>query len=276
MGGDVDAVRETWDDVSDAWERYEDELAAFTAPVREALIDELDLGPDDVVLELAAGTGGLGRAIAPAVREVRSTDLAPGMVAAATARAEEAGLGNVRCEVADAQDLHLDDASVDAVVCQMGLMLMPDPASALVGSQRVLRPGGRIAVATWGPPQQNLWIIMLGASLLQHGHAVQTDPMGPGGLFSLSTPEVLEERLETAGFRDVRTFPVVVRESFERFEDFWELHAATGGPLRRVIDALAPDEVEAVRETCRASCEAMRDDAGYTFVGQALVASGRA
>lgn len=269
----TEEVRETWDGVSEAWDRHADELADFTAPVREALVAALELRPEDVVLELAAGTGSLSRSIAPLVREVRCTDLAPGMVTAAARRATEAGLSNVRCDVADAQDLTLPDGSVDAVVCQMGLMLMPDPQTALAGSRRVLTDGGRMAAATWGAPQDNLWIVMLGAALLQHGHTVAGDPMGPGGLFSLSTAAGLEDAFTSAGFRDVQVEPVAVQESFDTFEAYWDRHAATGGPLQRVIATLPPAEVEAVRETCRAACEGLRDGTGYRFEGQALVAS---
>lgn len=276
MDHDSDDVRETWDGVAAAWDRHADELADFTAPVRSALVEAAELRPDDVVLELAAGTGGLSRAIAPRVREVRCTDLSPGMVAAAARRTVEDGLSNVRCDVADAQELTLPDASVDVVLCQMGLMLMPDPRAALAGSRRVLRDDGRIAAATWGPPQENLWIVMLGAALLQHGHAVAGDPLGPGGIFSLSTTEGLVEAFSAAGFRDVRVTPVAVRESFDRFEQYWDRHAETGGPLQRVVGTLPPDEVAAVRETCRAACAGFRDEAGgYTFAGQALVTSGR-
>lgn len=276
MSDDTRRLRAQWDRVAEGWERYEAELAAFTAPVRDALIEELRLEEDDVVLELAAGTGGLGRAIAGEVREVRSIDLAPGMVAAARRRAADAGLANVRCEVADARDLPFDDATVDAVVCQMGLMLMPEPAAAVAEAHRVLRDDGRIAVATWGPPEHNLWVLLLGLALLQHGHPVPGDPMGPGGVCSLSTAEAVAQRLADAGFSDVRTRSVPVEESFGTIEHAWDRHAATAGPLRGVLEGLTQAERDAVRETYEASCEAMRDGRGYTFTGEALVASATA
>lgn len=276
MEDDAATVRDAWDGVSEAWDRYEDELASFSAPVRAALVARLGPRPDDVVLELAAGTGGLSRALAPRVREVVCTDVAPGMVAVASRRAADAGLDNVRCEVTDAHDLSYDDHSVDRVVCQMGLMLMPDPGAALAESRRVLRPGGRLAVATWGAPQDNLWIVMIGGSLLQHGHQLPGDPTGPGGLFSLAAPEVLEERLTLAGFSGIEVETVDVDASFERFEDYWERHVDTAGPLRAVIEGLSPAEFAEVRETCRGNCAAFATDGGYRFAGRALVASAEA
>lgn len=272
---DVGEVRSTWDGVADAWQRYEPQLTAFTAPVRRSLLGALELAPDAVVLELAAGTGGLSRELAPHVGEVRCTDLAPRMVAAAQQRARAAGLDNVRCQVVDAHALPDQDASVDAVVCQLGLMLLPDPDAALRELARVLRPGGHAAVATWGPPQDNPWVLLLGASLLQHGHAVPGDPLGPGGVFSLSDPTELGERFRAAGFRDVRSDQVRVALSCPSFEAYWELQCATAGPLRELVDGLGQQELATVRATCHAACEGFRDGDGYRFGGLALVTSAR-
>ena len=276
MDDDAAAVREAWDGVADAWDHYEDELAGFSSPVRDALVAHLAAGGDDVVLELAAGTGRLSRLLADRVREVVCTDVAPGMVAAAARRTDEASIDNVRCEVADAHDLPFGDDSVDGVVCQMGLMLMPDPAAALRESHRVLRPDGRLAVATWGPPQDNLWIVMIGGSLLQRGHTLPGDPTEPGGLFSLATPEALEERLAAVGFSAITVEDVQLEATFGSFEDYWERHVATAGPLRAVIEALPPEDLVQVRETCRANCAAFATADGYRFTGRALVASAEA
>lgn len=276
MTNDTEAVRGAWGAVAGGWERYETELAAFTAPVRTALIEALAPGPDDVVLELAAGTGRLSRTIADRVREVHGTDLAPGMVAAADRAARGHDLANVTFAVADAQDLPYGDDSADAVVCQMGLMLMPDPEAASSEIHRVLRPGGRLAVATWGPPERNPWLLLLGAALLQHGHGRRSDPLARGGVFSLSTPEAVSRLLTGAGFRDVRTVAVTLHDVFDRFEDFWERQVATGGPLRATLDGLGPAETDAVRGTCRAACEGFRDGDVYRFTGEALVTAARA
>lgn len=276
MDDDATAVRDAWDGVAGAWERYEDELAAFSSPIRDALLAHLEAGPEDVVLELAAGTGGLSRVLADRVREVVCTDVARGMVEAAARRADEAGLGNVRCEVVDAHDLPFEQGSVDRVVCQMGLMLMPDPAAVLDECRRVLRTGGRLAVATWGLPQDNLWIVMVGGSLLQRGHGLPGDPTEPGGLFSLAGPAALEERLAAGGFSGITVESVELEASFDRFEDYWDRHVATAGPLRAIIAGLPPEELDAARETCRDNCAAFATDDGYRFTGRGLVASAEA
>lgn len=275
MEADVATVRDAWDRVSDAWDELAEELAAGSAPVRAAVLDAIAAGPGDRVLDLAGGTGTLGRDLAPLVGEVVCTDIAPGMVAAAERRAVAAGLTNVSCRVEDAHELTFDDASFDAVTCQFGLMLLPRPDDALREIRRVLRAGGRFAAATWGPPERNVRLLVIGAALIEHGHLAPRDPRARGGVFSLSDAEALATRVGDAGFQAVDVRPVAVERTYTRFEDFWDRNLATGAPLRAIVDALSPAELEAARETCRDACEHLRTPAGYRFPGEALVVSAR-
>ena len=73
------------------------------------------------------------------------TDFSPAMVDAARRR----GTPGVEHRVLDMQAIDLPDASVDGVICRYGYMLVPDPALAMRETRRVLRPGGRVALATW-------------------------------------------------------------------------------------------------------------------------------
>ena len=79
------------------------------------------------------------------------------MVEGARARAAELGLANVEFRVLDAEWIDLQLASVDAVLCRWGYMLMVDPAAALRETRRVLRTGGRLALAVWDASQRNPW-----------------------------------------------------------------------------------------------------------------------
>jgi len=104
------------------------------------------IAPSDV-LETAAGTGVLTRALARSCPEARltATDLSESMLD--TARAQDAG--DVRWRQADALDLPYEDESFDVVVCQFGVMFLPDRARGLREARRVLRPGGTLAYTAW-------------------------------------------------------------------------------------------------------------------------------
>jgi SAM-dependent methyltransferase len=241
-----------------------------SAPVTAALVAALDPRADDVVLELAAGTGGLTAALAPLVRQVVSTDLSPQMVVAAARRA----LPGAEHRVMDMQSIELADASVDAVVSRFGLMLAPDPALALREARRVLRPGGRLAFATWAPAARNPWATAFGPVLVERGLVEPPQPGAPGQ-FALAEPERIEQLVRDAGFASVAVREV---ELEWRFPDWWEYRRVVGSlatSLRELLPTLDEATVADVDAAARARVEPYRRDDGYALPGLALVTSAR-
>ena len=107
------------------------------------------VGPRDVVLDAACGTGAFACALAPKAGFVAGCDFAPSMVTRARAKAERLGIENASFEVGDITDLAVDDASVDVVVAANVLHLLDDPLAAVSELRRVARPGGVIAIPNY-------------------------------------------------------------------------------------------------------------------------------
>jgi ubiquinone/menaquinone biosynthesis C-methylase UbiE len=111
------------------------------------LCDAANIAPGQRVLDVACGTGALTVAVAGLVSPggaVVGLDANPEMLA--VARRKHAG---IEWHEGPAESLPFPDASFDAVVSQFGLMFFDDRVAALREMQRVLRPGGRLAVAVW-------------------------------------------------------------------------------------------------------------------------------
>lgn len=241
-------------------------IADFGRPVAQALLAGLDPGPDDTVLELAAGTGEVGRLLAGRVGRLISSDFSPAMVDAARARVPAA-----EHRVIDMQAIDLPDASVDGVVCRWGYMLVPDPGLAVRETRRVLRPGGRLAAAVWGAAERNPWSTAFGRSLVKRG---LMEPPAPGepSMFALGDPGRLETVLRTA-FDAVRVDEVHVEFRAESFEDYRGVMTNLGRTLREIVERLDPDVRTEVEAEAREMLEPYsRAGGGYLIPGISLVA----
>lgn len=256
------------------WERERAFVEEVVAPVRQWMLRALAPQPGDTVLELAAGAGDTGFEAAEAVGErgrLISTDFAPAMVDVARRRGAELGIETVEHRVMDAERMDLEADSVDAVLCRFGYMLMPDPARALSETRRVLRPGGRVALAVWGPPDRNPFFSITGMTLVERGHMPPPDPDGPGP-FSLANPERIRALLDGAGFGEVRTDEVDVHFAFRDFDDYLRRTINTAGPIGLALDGLSDEERDAIRAALESAFTPFAADGGYVFPGVAVVA----
>jgi len=259
-------VRQRWDAAAAGWEAERDLIAAVNAPVTEALLAALAAGPDDVVLDLAGGTGDMAAALAGRVATVIATDLSPAMVDAARRR----GLSGVEHRVMDMQELGLPDGSVDAVVCRFGFMLVPAPARALSETRRVLRAGGRLAFSTWAAARQNPWATAYGPVLIERGYQEPPQP-GEPGQFALAEPGTIEELAHAAGFDDVSVTAVPVEYRFGGWEDYRRVVTGLAAALRQTLAQLDEAARADVDDAARRRLERFRTPDGYAIPGLALV-----
>lgn len=118
--------------------------------VGETLAEAADARADETVLDVAAGNGNATLAAARRHAKVTSTDYVQSLLDKGRERARAEGL-NVQFQLADAEALPFDDASFDVVLSTFGVMFTPDHQTAAQEMLRVLRPGGRIALANWTP-----------------------------------------------------------------------------------------------------------------------------
>jgi ubiquinone/menaquinone biosynthesis C-methylase UbiE len=265
----TESVRRTWDSVSHSWERHRERVFSGFRPVSEWLVDQLDVGAGQTILELAAGPGETGflaaKRLGPDGRLI-STDLAPGMVDAARRGAERAGITNTECLVMDAQALDLPDDSVDGVLCRLGFMLMPDPARAFAEAHRVLRPGRRLAYAVIGAPDRNSWMGVAMMAFVSRGHLPTSgDPFGPGGPFSLAMADRNRELLGAAGFDDIQVQDLEGTMAFSDPDDYWTIQTALGGPIVEMAASLPADELAEIRAAVERAMEPFRTADGYAL-----------
>jgi ubiquinone/menaquinone biosynthesis C-methylase UbiE len=141
----------TYDAAADA---YDDAANTFWDRFGRRTIDRLQLRPGERVLDVCCGSGASAIPAAEAVGPMGSVlgiDLATKLLDLARAKAVARGLANVEFRTGDMLRLGLPDDHFDAVVCVFGIFFVPDMAAAVRELWRVVRPGGRLAITTWGP-----------------------------------------------------------------------------------------------------------------------------
>jgi ubiquinone/menaquinone biosynthesis C-methylase UbiE len=266
-----------WAGVAPSWEHYADDADARGAVVAARMVDAVGLSPGARVLELACGPGGVGILAARRVGaggHVVVSDVVPAMVDTATERARALGLTNVSGAVRDLEAIDEPDGTFDAVLCREGLMFALDHERAVAEIGRVLRPGGRVAAAVWGPREQNPWL----GCVFDAVSAQFERPMPPPGIpgpFALSEPGRLEG-LMAGELEAVEVEEVAVPLIAASFDEWWNRVSALAGPLSSILGGMSGEAQTALRSRLEDAVLPYRTaDRGLSFPGVSLLASGR-
>ena len=213
------------------------------------------------VLEVAAGTGVVTRAMAKALPrqvEVVATDLNQAMLDLARTRQQAP---NVRWQQADAQSLPFEASSFDAVICQFGVMFFPDKLAAYREALRVLKPGGRFVFNVWNALDLNPVSQVVSDTVAK---AFPDDPPRfiervPFGYFD--SDRILGE-VQQAGFENV-DITVVEKVTHAPSPREPAIGLCQGTPLRAEIEARAPGRLDEI--TARVT-QALSDRFGSSSV----------
>ncbi|WP_367155752.1 class I SAM-dependent methyltransferase [Methylomonas sp. HYX-M1] len=210
-------------------------------------VNRLGLSKGDKVLDVCSGTGA---SALPAARQVGSdgrvvaVDLAEKLLARAAEKAKSDGLENLEFRVDDMLVLGYPDGYFDAVVCVFGIFFVPDMAAAVRELWRQVRPGGRLAVTTWGsdlfePANTSLWQAICDERPDLHKDFNPWD--------RISTPEGLLAMLAEAGLTDMHIFAEDATHSLSGPEDWWTL--AMGSGYRGTLDQLNEEQLRRVKQS---------------------------
>jgi ubiquinone/menaquinone biosynthesis C-methylase UbiE len=263
------ASHEIWNKMAAGWEGWNDWLSDSTRPVTDQMVEALAPQPGETILELAAGAGVAGFLAASLLGgegRLIMTDFSEEMVEAERRRGAALGVSGVEYRVMDAEQIDLEDESVDGVLCRWGYMLMADPAKALGETRRVLRPGGRLSFSVWGAPEDNKWASVPGRILVQRGH-MQPPESGAPGIFAMADPKRIVELVTGAGLGHPDLVEAPVSFHFDSFDHFWQHTLDIVGAVAMVLQNLDPRESAEVREDVETALAPLAKDGAYDVPG---------
>lgn len=251
-------VARLFDAVADSYDAVGVE---FFGPIAEGLVAALAPQRGERALDVGCGRGAVLFRLAEAVGEdgsVTGIDVSPRMVELTTAQAAEVGV-EVDVRVGDAMAPDLAAGAHDLVASSLVLFFLPDPLVALQRWRDLLTDGGRIGVATFGPysPQ---WLDTVDAALQAHSPPELADARTSGRSGPFAFDAAMEQLLDRAGFRDVRTITATVSPRFDDPEHWFRWSMSVG--QRRFWQSLPADRAADIRAEILAAVERCRDDDG--------------
>jgi SAM-dependent methyltransferase len=220
--------RETW-----ALGNFAD-VATFTTQVAGHLVRFAGVRPGQALLDVACGTGTVAITAARQGAKVTGLDLTPELLAQARESAPIAGLNDIVWKEGDAEALPFPDAGFDVVLSQFGHMFAPRPEVAIREMLRVLKPGGRLAIATW-PPET-----YVGRGFALSGKYLP--PPGPGVSSPVlwGDPTIVRDRLG-ASVRDLFFERGIMSVPTLSPEHYLAWRSAKIGPFIRAVEHLKKD-----------------------------------
>ena len=232
-------------DTVESWARWHDKLTIQGKAITERLAMHARIGPGMRVLDLACGTGDPAISFAHLVGPrgtVVATDLSAGMIDVARANARRADADNIELRQTDMQALPFADATFDAVTSKIGIMYAVDLAKAVSECRRVLKPGGRMAFAVWGPPELGTYLgFVLGPFFARR--APDRPPADMPFPLRFAEPGSLGRALRAAGVDSIDEETIVLPLPWPgSAEEVWTQFYDVAVPMRPYVDSFSKEE----------------------------------
>ncbi len=244
-----DQQKAVWNRFSSGWKKWDELTMDFLKPVGDEIIRLLNLKSNDIVLDIASGTGEPGLTIASMLGggKVILTDLAEDMLEIAAENAAMRNITNIETRVCDVSNLPFEDNSFDAISCRFGFMFFPDMKLAAKEMARVLKPGGRIATSVWDIPEKNFWVSAI-MGTINRNMELPAVPAGAPGMFRCAKTGVISDLFLEAGLTDISEIEIAGKMNCKTTDVYWNLMTDVAAP---VVAALSNAD-EATKATIKA------------------------
>jgi len=222
-----------------ASDHFDDEPLGFWARYGRRTVERLSLHPGARILDVGCGTGASALPAADRVGptgKVTGVDLADRLLEIARQKAASRNLGHVEFNFGDMERLGYPDGHFDAVICVFAIFFVPDMAKQLRELWRMVRPGGQLAITTWGPR------VLEPAASVFWSTVKELRPelyLGFNPWDRITEPEPLRALLAEAGITDADILAEDGRQDLRSPEDWWTIVIGSG--FRSIVDQMGPE-----------------------------------
>lgn len=210
-GPNAEQIRYWNEQAGPKWVAQQTKLDAHIGRLGTIAMDRAEVVAGDKILDVGCGCGTTTIELARRTGEtgnVLGVDISAPMLALAGRRAQEAGVRNVRFELADAQTHQFSNAARDLVYSRFGVMFFADPTAAFANLRRALKPAGRLAFVCWQALTLNPWMAVPLGAALPYLTLPPPPPPGAPGPFAFADRDRVADILSGAGFTAVEIEPL--------------------------------------------------------------------
>jgi ubiquinone/menaquinone biosynthesis C-methylase UbiE len=229
-----------------AADHFDDGPLAFWDRYGERTVARLKLAPGATVLDVGCGSGA---SAIPAAREVgpkgrvTGVDLADRLLELAQAKAAEQKLQNVEFRRGDMEELDFRPGDFDAVVCVFAIFFVPDMAKQVRKLWQLVRPGGQLAITTWGPRMFEPGSAAWWAAVQQFRPDLQPT-VSPWE--RITTPDAVRQLLVDAGIRDSEVVAEEGEQPLRSLDEWWTIVLGSG--YRWTVEQMDSETIARVRD----------------------------
>lgn len=267
--------RQSWNKFAPGWQKWDAVIMEELKPMGVALLEAVRLKDGDTVLDIATGTGEPGLSAARQVGSGRviGVDLSEEMVRIANQNAKDRGVKNYQAMAQDASQLNFPQGTFNAGICRFGVMFFPDPVATIKELVRVLKPGGRLALSSWGPPPQNPWATTI-AGIVNSTLNLPPPPPDAPGVFRHSAPGTLKFLLTQAGLTDVVETAQAGEFGSGTPEQYWDQMTEIAAPIVQALSQADQATRDRIRGLVIEAAKKFVQDGRVNFPSSAWIACG--
>lgn len=279
MEQQLEEIREqqknSWNKFSGGWKKWDTVMMDFMKPKGNEIIRLIDPKEDDVILDIAAGTGEPGLTIASMLTggKVFITDLSDDMLEIARENAAKKGIKNIETVACDVCELPFADNTFDAISCRFGFMFFPDMLLAAKEMARVLKPGGKIATAVWNVPEKNFWVTAIGGTINRNMQLPAPAPEAPG-MFRCSKAGLIQDLFKQAGLKNTSEKEITGKLKCETADGYWNMMTEVAAPFVAALSKADDAMRNKIKEEVYEAVEQKYPDGNVTIDSSALVIYG--
>ncbi len=247
----------------------------FLKPMGDEIIRLLNPKYNDVVLDVASGTGEPGLTIASKLNgrgRVIISDLSENMLEIAIENARLRGVNNVETRACDVCELPFGTKTFDAISCRFGFMFFPDMLLAAKEMVRVLKPRGAIATAVWNVPEKNFWITAIMETINKYMD-LPKDPGSPG-MFRCAKEGLMSDLFRQAGLKNISVKEVTGKLNCKTADVYWNVMNDLAAPVVAALSKANDAMKEKIRKEVFQAVQKRFDDGNVIIDSSALIIYG--